>query len=231
MSVQVIEQLLDHPPALHGDVTHSLVRPALDWIGRLPRPLRTFETGCGLSTLVFVLRGDQHACVTPYASEPHAVRQYCHQHGLDVSGVTFHVDRSEAVLPTLELGPLDLILIDGSHAFPQVFIDYFYSAQSLVVGGTLMVDDVHLWTGKVLRDFLFREPEWKAIDEWAGRTIAFCKVAQLRSCDWFDQPYVRQRSSPWRARGRMALSLLKKGDLETLRGYAQDLLLKSDSDS
>ncbi len=223
-----LEQLLEHPPALHGETTHSLVRGALEWIGRLPRPLRTLETGCGLSTLVFVSRGDEHACITPYGSERDRVREYCAQHGLDASRVTFHIDRSEVVLPTLDASPLDLILIDGSHAFPHVFIDWFYSSQRLAVGGTMVIDDVHLWTGKVLRDFLRSEPEWQLEEEWDGRTAAFRKLQELRSCDWFDQPYVQQRSSPWRARARMASSLLRRGDLETLADYVRNMVPRSE---
>jgi hypothetical protein len=200
------------------------VRAALEWIDRLPRPLRTLETGCGLSTLVFILRGDDHVCITPDPDEPVQVRRYCNDHGIDDSGVTFHIERSEFLLPTLETRPLDLVLIDGSHSFPQVFIDYFYSAQSLKVGGTMVIDDVHLWTGKVLRDFLRTETEWEMIAEWDGRTIAFRKLAELQPRDWFEQPFVRDRSSLTRARIRMASSMLSQGDIRTLTHYAHATL-------
>jgi hypothetical protein len=52
----------------------------------------------------------------------------------------------------------------SSHSFPQVFIEWFYTASALKVGGHLLVDDVHVWTGHVLRDFLLDEPEWTKID-------------------------------------------------------------------
>jgi hypothetical protein len=49
----------------------------------------------------------------------------------------------------VELDPLDLVLVDGSHSFPQVFfIDWFYTAGALKIGGHLLVDDVHVWTGR-----------------------------------------------------------------------------------
>jgi hypothetical protein len=197
------------------------VRAALEWIDRLPRPIRTLETGCGLSTLVFILRGDDHVCITPDPDEAAQVRRYCDDHGLDDRRVTFHIDRSEFLLPTLEIDPLDLVLIDGSHSFPQVFIDYFYSAQSLRVGGTMVIDDVHLWTGKVLRDFLRTESEWEMVAEWDGRTVGFRKLAELQPRDWFDQPYVRDRSTLTRARMRMASSMLRQGDMRTLAHYAR----------
>ena len=40
----------------------------------------------------------------------------------------------------------------------------------------MVIDDVHLWTGKVLRDFLRSEPEWQLEEEWDGRTAAFRKL-------------------------------------------------------
>jgi hypothetical protein len=116
------------------------------------------------------------------------------------------------------------VLIDGSHAFPHVFIDYFYSARSLRVGGTIVVDDVHLWTGNVLRDFLNSEPEWAMVEQWDGRTVAFRKLAELQPRDWFDQPYVFGRSTPSRARARMAWAMLKRRDMSTLVSYSHDTL-------
>jgi hypothetical protein len=42
--------------------------------------------------------------------------------------VTFEINRSELALPALDPEPLDLVLIDGSHAFPHVFVDWMYTA-------------------------------------------------------------------------------------------------------
>ena len=89
------------------------------------------------------------------------------------------------------------------------------------VSADMIVDDIHLWTGKVLRDFLSAEPEWQLLEEWDGRTVALRKVSALTSRDWFDQPYVRDRSTPTRTRFRMAVSLVKQRDLGTLLEYAR----------
>jgi predicted O-methyltransferase YrrM len=223
-SPDAFTRLLDDPPALHGETTYTLVTAALEWIDRMPRPLRTLETGCGLSTIVFAIRGDEHVCITPSATEPEGVRRYCVEHDIDLSAMTFHVERSELLLPVLEASPRDLVLIDGSHAFPHVFIDYFYSAPLLSVGGLLIVDDVHLWTGKVLRDFLATEPEWEMENQWDGRTVAFRKRQELTSRDWFDQPFVMSRSTPWRARARMTTSMMRHRDFETLERYVRSML-------
>jgi predicted O-methyltransferase YrrM len=225
-SASDLDRLLAQPPALHGETTYSLVSSALRWIAGRPRPLRTLETGCGLSTIVFAVRGDEHICITPDGSEPDAVQRYCREQSIDTGNLTFRIDRSERVLPSLEVAPRDLALIDGSHAFPQVFIDYFYIAELLSVGGLMIVDDVHLWTGKVLRDFLDSEPEWHLETEWDGRTAVFRKVAEMTSRDWFDQPFVLGRSTPWQARARMTTSMLRHRDYETLRRYVRGMVAR-----
>jgi predicted O-methyltransferase YrrM len=224
MVTAAIEDLLARPPVLHGTITHGLTEDALHWIAAQPRPLRTLETGCGLSTLVFALRGDRHLCITQDGEETDRVREYLDDHGVEAGGLAFEVARSEVALPSLTPGPLDLVLIDGSHAFPNVFVDWLYATPHLRVGGTLVVDDVHLWTGKVLRDYLVEAPEWELITEWGGRTAAFRKRTEATYRDWFDQPFVHKRSTPTRTRLRMSVSLLRRGDVATLRRLAGDLV-------
>lgn len=215
------DELVDRLPAIHGDTTFALLGATLEWLNSLPRPLRTLETGCGHSTIAFIRRGDEHVCITPNGEEAERVRAYCAEHDIDMGDCTFRVEPSEFVLPRLDIADRDLILIDGSHSFPQVFIDYFYSAQLLKLGGALVVDDTHLWTGKVLSDFLSAEPDWDRVAEWEGRTVAFRKSAEAQARVWFDQPYVRDRSTPSRVRARMMLSMLRNREFATLAGYAR----------
>jgi predicted O-methyltransferase YrrM len=224
-SVSSVRELLADPPLVHewmstgGLMTHGLLPEALAFIESTVSPgQRTLETGSGLSTIAFALRGTHHTCIVPDAAETERIRSYCEGHGIDTSNVTFHVSPSERVLPALDLEPLDLVLIDGSHSFPQVFIDWYYVQDALRVGGVLVVDDVHIWTGKVLRDFLAAEPEWALTERWAGRTVAFRKVADVNtSKDWSDQPFVWRRTRPETlGRVKMLGGLLRSGDLSEI---------------
>ena len=159
------------------------------------RGQRTVETGAGLSTVVFALRGSEHVCVTPAAGEVEKIRAYCAAHAVDLAGVRFVVGRSENVLPTLALGDLDLVLIDGGHGFPTPFVDWCYTAERLRVGGLLVIDDIHLWAGRVLRDFLAEEPGWSLRKEFPMRAVVFEKTAPMPALpEWFAQPFVRRRS-------------------------------------
>ena len=224
-SVTSIRDLLADPPLVHewmsadGLMTHGLLPEALVFIeATVSAGQKTMEIGSGLSTIAFALRGADHICVVPDVAETDRIRRYCSQRGIDVSRISFHVAPSERALPSLELNPLDLVLIDGSHSFPQVFIDWFYAHQALKVGGTLIVDDVHIWTGRVLRDFLSAEPEWTLTNRWAGRAVAFRKVRQTNPAkDWADQPYVWRRTRPATlGRVRMLAGLARAGDFSEI---------------
>jgi predicted O-methyltransferase YrrM len=217
-----IRQLLEDAPVIHGDVTHGLIPEALEHIAATVKPgHRTVETGSGHSTIAFALAGAEHTCIVPSEDEIAAIRSYCEAHAVSLDDVTFHAEPSEEVLPTLDLGPLDLGLVDGSHSFPQVFIDWFYMARALKPGGTLIVDDVHVWTGRVLRDFLLEEPGWEQVTELRGRTSVFRATggADLGRV-WTDQPYVARKTgfgSPAN-KARQALSMVRHGQAATLGG-------------
>jgi hypothetical protein len=212
--------LLQEQPAIHGPAgasdlaTHGLLEEALELIERTVRAGdRTLETGSGYSTLLFAILGAEHVCIVPNLPEVERIKAYCAEKNIATDRLTFHVAPSERVLPDLTLPPLALVLIDGSHSFPQVFIDWFYTAQALEVGGRLLVDDVHVWTGRVLRDFLAAEPEWRLDDELGGRTAVFTKVAQVDPDKvWTEQAYVTRRTRVGAATaGRVAWSMLRHG--------------------
>ena len=75
-------------------------------------------------------------------------------------GIKIPVDYSDRLLH--QMSAQVLVLIDGSHSFPSPFIDWYYTAFRLRVGGFLVVDDTQLWTGHVLKRFLEAEPDWGA---------------------------------------------------------------------
>ena len=221
MPAKTLDDLLADPPLVHGPegsnelLTHGLVETALRWIeGNVRAGDRTLETGSGLSTCLFAMKGTKHTCITPQQQEVDRLLEWCRAHDVPTDGLDFRVDVSERVLPALDTGALDLVLIDGSHSFPQVFIDWFYVAEHLEVGGHLVVDDVHVWTGRILRGFLLAEPEWDMVKEFSGRTVCFRKTAEVDPNRlWTDQPFVWKRTRPGVAgRARMAASMVRSGE-------------------
>ncbi len=161
---------------------------------------RTLETGCGHSTVAFALLGSVHTVVSPTPEEQDRLRSFCREERISLENVDFRLGLSQEVLPGLEPTPLDFVLIDGSHAFPMPFIDWYYTAVRLRVGGLMMIDDTHIRSGEILSQFLGSEStRWNIEVERPSLTM-FRKLAEpvIPWGDWTEQPYC---ASPRRVPG------------------------------
>lgn len=174
-------------------VSYAVPDQLLDWLAaHIDESSHTLETGAGVSTLLFALCHTHHTAVAPDPALMERITRYCAVHGLASDRLTLLAGPSETILPALPPGPpLDLVLIDGRHGFPAPFIDWYYTEPRLKIGGLLVVDDIQLWTGAVLRDFLRGDPAWRPLTVLAGKTAIFSKLkAGSASLEWCDQPTV-----------------------------------------
>jgi hypothetical protein len=193
-------ELIRTPPLLHRDAegaptNYGLAADALEFLDNtVTSSSSTLETGAGLSTVLFSLKGADHLCIVPLREEVIAIQQYCKERGIRTDRTRFVVDRSEAVLPTLALNKLDLVLIDGRHGFPGPMIDWFYTTPALKIGGHLLIDDTQLWPCRLLRDFLEAEPEWK-LKQDLGRSAVFEKLAEGSEAKEWNQQVMTLRNS------------------------------------
>jgi predicted O-methyltransferase YrrM len=170
---------------------------------------RTLEIGAGSTTLVFGIQRTEHITVCPSAAEIARIRQYASDHGIDLSRVSFVVEASEDYLPRADVGALDLVLLDGKHAFPWPMLDWFFTAPALRTGGLLLVDDVHLRAVATLVDFLAAETSWEDAGDF-GKTRAFRKMREeILDVAWHMQPWMHQepRKLPRTAVGRRMRAL------------------------
>ena len=199
--------------------------------------LSLLETGCGTSTLFFALKGTSHTAITPNAQEKEELFKFCAQHAISSEKLQFVLRPSEEVLPSLETAPLDVVIIDGQHGFPTPFLDYFYSARHLKIGGYLVVDDTWLWPCAALKNVLAEEPGWHLEMDFAPRTAIFKKLASgSEVAEWQMQPYVVRNSllqdvlgdgvlqvpmppndPGLRGQARRALGYLRQGEWKTIR--------------
>lgn len=185
---------------------------------------KTLETGAGLSTVIFALKGTQHTCITPDKNAVVKMLAYCKQKNISVEKINFQMQRSEDVLPHLPLKDLDLVFIDGRHAFPTPFIDWYYASSGLKNGGTLIIDDTNIWTGKILEEFLCLEAEWQLVKSIPHSAAIFIKKTEGgHKKEFHQQPFVMLKSvsqvagvpSRWRA-AHQALGLLYNRKILTL---------------
>ena len=192
-----VEDLINERPSFHhgGMASWSLSPDALRYIDRCINECScTLETGAGSSTVLFAMKGAAHTSVTLASEEAHLIKTYCDRHDVSTARLTFLIGSSGRVLPTLGGVRLDFVLIDGAHSFPIPFLDWYYTAPLLAVGGYLLVDDVHLWTGMTLADFLRSESEWR-MEASLERASVFRKVREVDpDKSWVEQSYVVDRS-------------------------------------
>jgi hypothetical protein len=205
----ISEQLAASDARFHGwaadvEVNWGLNPDALRFLEEHVRPgSRTLETGAGFSTVVMAARGAIHTVVSPFAFEHDRLRRWCQEQEIDLSSVTFEVAASQDALPALD-SPLDLVLIDGDHAFPIPYVDFWYAGGRLVQGGLLVVDDTDLRACRVLTDFLESDTQrWRLHTKFRTTTV-FERLAgpMLPAAGWEAQPW---GARPLLAGGRWSL--------------------------
>lgn len=210
---EVVNQLFVQRPSFHGEVSagsanYAITREVCQWISEnVPENARTLETGCGYSTVAFLCRSGAHSVYSPFSGEHDLIRGWCKEQRISTDHVTFVAQPSQQALPNRQRSQLDVVLIDGDHAFPAPFIDWYYLADDVVPGGILLIDDTHLTTGRILRDFLISEqPRWQ-LERELGKTAVFRRLSHdpvAIGMSWEHQPFVQDlRLNPPDFRGKL----------------------------
>jgi hypothetical protein len=89
------------------------------------------------------------------------------------STVTFVEGPTQLTLPRHTFShPLQLVLLDGPHAYPFPDLEYYHLYPHLAPGGLLIVDDIHIPTVGNLFDFLSVD-EMFQVEEVVGATAFF----------------------------------------------------------
>ncbi len=213
-----IQELIAKPPLLHlreGRLSSSWKlddRDILFLDEYLTENMKTLETGAGLSTVLFALKGTNHTCIAPDELLFERIKEYCNQYNINHSKITFLAETSEYALPLIKDNDFDVALIYGRHGFPAPFIDWFYLSNCLKEGGILIIDDVNIWTCELLMNFLFTEKDWEILQE-TNRTAIFIKRGNSSQYEEYtNQPFVLSRSrqtSTW-PKVKYLLNLLKE---------------------
>ncbi|MGA2316853.1 MAG: class I SAM-dependent methyltransferase [Thermodesulfobacteriota bacterium] len=216
-----IHDLIANPPKLHVECGKlvsgwKLADEELLFLDRqVTEGMKTIETGAGISTIVFAIKGVAHTCIVPDDEQVNRIRLYCNEHHISHANINFIIDRSEHALPRLENKNFDLALIDGRHGFPAPFIDWFYMADLLKIGGILIIDDLHIWTCELLMQFLVSEEEWSLLKETLSAAIFVKRGNNVQHKDWVNQVFVlsQSRQVSLAAKARYLLNLLKRKNL------------------
>lgn len=200
----VLSKLLAAQPKLHRHEGESydwhIQESTLEWLAvNVKSHFHTLETGTGYSTVIFSATGSQHTAISPSREEHKAIRDWCISQKIDSENVVFYPEMSQFVLPALEKTPLDVVLIDGGHAFPFPYIDWYYTSIRLKKGGYLLLDDVQIKSVEIMKDFLISEKDrWSYVDQ-LGKTTLFQKKTEeafAAEGDWQAQSFCSRFNRP-----------------------------------
>lgn len=219
-----VRNLLANPPLLHNDyaghpISWQLESDVLEFLSKnVKSTSKTLETGAGLSTLLFAVLESNHTCIVPDRKQIIRIKSYCKKNKISLRKVRFINEISEVALPKIKDSKFDLVLIDGRHAFPTPFIDWYYVTPKLKIGGQVIIDDTQLWTGKVLKNFLLSEHEW-ILKLNLSRSAVFTKKKEgSHSKEWTAQPFVVNSSTMGMRKEQLVqfIKLLKKRKMKEL---------------
>jgi hypothetical protein len=214
-----LDELIQKRPRLHAhyhgggviaaDVYNwAIGNDVLRWLfDQLSAGWRTLETGCGYTTIIFALAQTEHTVISPFSEEHDAIKNWCLEREIEIGRCKFVKAESQDVIHSLTNSPLDLVLIDGKHAFPIPFIDWYYTADCIKKDGFVLIDDTQLITGRILHEFLSKEQGRWVPELNFGNTSIFRKVTEksvVKGIWWGLQPYCRLTNS------RKSINLLQR---------------------
>jgi Methyltransferase domain len=200
VTTQDIERLLDEvaalPPDWHGAGSTSrrtlgvLARFALE-LGKIEHSL---ETGTGRTTLLLSNLSADHLVFTKDdAGDGDSLAAVRKSPLLRADSCRFVVGPTQRTLPAEEFDvQLDLVLLDGPHAYPFPDIEYWATYPHLRQGGLLVVDDIQIPTIGNLFRFLSADRMWKRLA--VVESTAFFRRTDAEPVDplgegWWEQGY------------------------------------------
>lgn len=196
--------LLDNLPKLHrwggdeqvGGLNSVIGERVIAELAHYDSP-RVIETGAGATTLLFsCLDPGALVSIAPDPDLRDRIFVEAEERQIGLTRLFFVCDRSELALPRIaaDRNRFDVGLIDGSHNWPSVFVDFCYINMMMPAGGTLFVDDVHLYSVSQLFNLLRRQEQFEhvALDD---KMATFRKLVDRPYLpEWNGEPYIEENS-------------------------------------
>lgn len=158
---------------------------------------RVLETGAGASTLLFCcLEPSELTAIAPDSGLRDRILSEASDREISVEPLDFICERSEVALPSLaaEGRKVDVALIDGCHNWPGVFVDFCYINMMMGPGGTLFLDDIHLYSVAQLYALLRQQEEFEYVS-LDSKFATFRKVSEQPFLpEWRSQPFIEQNT-------------------------------------
>lgn len=202
--VKTARALLADLPRLHhwggedqvGGLNQQIGERMILELDRYDSP-RVIETGAGATTLLFCCL--DLGTLTSIAPSPELFERIAAQakdRRIETKGLRTICERSEVALPPLaaEGERFDIALIDGSHNWPSVFVDFCYMNMMMPAGATLLIDDIQLYSVSQLYRLLRQEEgfDFVSLD---GKLATFRKNSGRQFLpEWNSEPFIAENS-------------------------------------
>ena len=198
------QALLANLPKLHywggeeqvGGLNSVIGGRMIEELARYDSP-RVIETGAGATTLLFCcLDPGALVSIAPTAELRDRIFAEATKRQIALKRLFFICDRSELALPRIAIdrNQFDIGFIDGSHNWPSVFVDFCYINMMMPAGGTLFVDDIHLYSVSQLFNLLRRQEEFEHVAR-DDKMATFRKLVDRPFLpEWNGQPYIAENS-------------------------------------
>jgi hypothetical protein len=197
--------LLANLPKLHrwggeeqvGGLNSVIGERMITELARYDSP-RVIETGAGATTLLFsCLDPGALVSIAPNAELRDRIFAEATKRQIALTRLFFVCDRSELALPraAADRNRFDVGLIDGSHNWPNVFVDFCYINMMMPAGGTLFVDDIHLYSVSQLHHLLRQQEELFEFVALDDKMATFRKLVEDQFLpEWNQEPYIAEQS-------------------------------------
>lgn len=154
---------------------------------------RIIESGAGISSLLFLAGGARRlVSIAPDADLGERITKEAAVRDIATAPLEYMNERSEIALPKLLAAghSFDLALIDGAHGWPTVFVDFCYVNAMLRPGGTLLVDDIQLYSVRQLLLLLAGQDGFE-VEKVVGKLAVVRRMGTRRFLpEWTDQPFI-----------------------------------------
>jgi hypothetical protein len=174
------------------------------------------ETGCGGSTIVFSQISEKHIAFAIEGKDQTISELRAHP-SLRADTVVFVEGETRKTVPCYEVGgTLDLVLLDGPHAYPLPQVEFVHLFPRIRIGGWLVIDEIQIPSVNELFVFLKGEPT-VLLEEVVVRTAFFRRVKVVDNGPDGWQFQSMNRRTVWRYSWRDRLRSLIKRCLGAMR--------------
>jgi hypothetical protein len=156
--------------------------------------LRSVETGAGLTTLLFSHLSANHTYFAINAGD--SLRAVASSPLLKADTVTLVEGPTQRTLPEYRFTEkLQVVLLDGPHAYPFPDLEYYYLYPHVAEGGLLIVDDIKVPSIHRMFDILRADAMYRLVEVVGGNTAFFRRssapLLDPEGDGWWTQGYNR----------------------------------------